>query len=92
MNTTTTPTAQEATMIRTADAADVLAAGREFPMRNALGPQNHAAAVRLFQARRAFWVAAAEGYQALVSAGCTDSEWDVQDALTQAALYAPKGG
>lgn len=95
METTTTTTAQEATMntttrtaIRNADLGDVLAAGREFPTRNALVAQNHANAVALFQARRAFWLAAAAGYSAQVSAGCADAAHDVRDALAQAERYA----
>lgn len=86
MNTTT---AAPAASIRTADMADELAAGRPFPMRNALVPMSHAAAVALFVARREFWLDAAADYVRLVELGCTDAEHDVREALAQAELYAP---
>ena len=77
------------TAIRTPDLSEVDTAGMAYPVRPALAPQNHAAAVALFRARHAFWVAAAEGYMALVEAGCTDAVYDVRQALAQADLYAP---
>jgi hypothetical protein len=74
--------------IRTADLADVLAAGMPFPMRDALVRTTHASAVALFQARREFWLAAAREYASQVAAGCADAAHDVADALAQAERYA----
>ena len=77
MNTTTTP-------LRTADIADELVAGMSFPVRDALVPMTPARAVALFQARRAFWLAAAAGY----AAQGADGEFDAREALAQAERYA----
>ena len=76
--------------IRTPDVSEVLAAGRPFPMRDALTPMNHAAAVSLLRQRRAFWLAVAQHWMSLVDQGCTDATHDVQEALDQMDLYAPR--
>lgn len=75
--------------LATADLGDELAAGMTFPVRNALVPVSHGTAVALIVARREFWTAAAAGYDRLVGLGCSDSEWDRDRALEQAARYAP---
>lgn len=71
----------------TADLGDELAAGMPFPVRDALVRISPASAVALIRARFEFWTAAAAGYDRLVSLGCSDSEWDRDQALAQAARY-----
>lgn len=71
--------------------ADVLAAGRPAPVRPvgaALTPVSARAHLRTLAA---FWLAAAQGYMALVDAGCADSLHDVREALAAHRYFLPQG-
>lgn len=74
---------------RSADYADVMAAGYGFPQRDALAPLNHATATRLLAARRSFWLSAARGYLRYAEAGSFDALEDAREAFAQADLLAP---
>jgi len=68
------------------DAADVVAAGRPFPSRDALCRYDHASAVRLIVAMRTWWLDAASGHLDL-----SDVD-DARRALANAEYLAPRGG
>lgn len=79
------------------DAASELAAGRPYPMRNALEPMGHTAAVRLLQDRRAWWLDVAD-YYVRMAGEAADREtvqeylYDAREALAESRKYAPKAG
>lgn len=73
----------------TPDTADVLAAGREYPVRDALRPLDQLAAREHLQAIRSWWLDAAEGYLSLADKGCRDSLHDAQRALRASKHYGP---
>lgn len=73
----------------TPDLADVLAAGREYPVRDFRVAVTPTSARTLLRAIHAFWIAAAEGYLALAEAGCPESARDADRAMRAAAPYAP---
>lgn len=83
MNTHRTPAPRSATI------ADVLAAGREYPVRDVKVALNHSTASAHLRALYSFWVDAAAGFMALVDAGCSDARYDVREALAFADYYAP---
>ena len=76
---------------RPADYADVMAAGYDFPERDALAPLNHETATRLLAARRDFWISAALGYLRYAEEGSRDALEDALEAFAQADLLAPRG-
>lgn len=73
----------------TADLGDELAAGMPFPQRDALASPRREIP-RLFRARRAFWIAASEGYLAQAIDGSVEALYDAQQALANASHYTPK--
>lgn len=74
----------------TPDAADIAAAGRPYPVRDALAPVTpHSARAHLLELR-AWWLDAAEGFLRYAQAGTKDAVWDAKLALAAADHYAPK--
>lgn len=73
----------------TPDLADVLAAGRDYPVRDALQPLDDYSARALLLALRQWWLDAAEGYLRLAENGCRESLEDSRRALAVAGTFAP---
>jgi hypothetical protein len=74
---------------RTADVADVLAAGRPFPVRDFRVKLNHATASAHLAAVRAFWLDAARGYGEQLEAGIADAAHDVRECLLIVRHFTP---
>lgn len=89
MPTITTTTATD--VLATPDAADELAAGRPYPVRQWDQPLDSHSARELLCDLRQWWLDAAQGYLALAEKGCADSLHDVRTCLAASRHYAPEG-
>lgn len=84
--------------ILTPGPADVLAAGRDYPARDALAPLDHATASAHLRAIHGWWLDVAEGYCDLAANAVKAEDFsaaeeiirDAQEAFAQASRYAPQ--
>lgn len=80
-----------------ADLADDLTAGMTYPARDPFARADHASTVRLFVARRDYWLAAASSYADLAEAahrngdpnGAQEAMFDARRCLDNADYYTP---
>lgn len=78
------------TAIIAPDLGDTLAAGSEYPHRDATRVASHSTACALFRARCDWWLAAATTYTDELEAGMYDAAEDAMRALAAAAQWSPR--